>query len=373
MEQFMRRYFPIVLLILLFFLPYNSLAGSKTKSQVLTYLTSLKLQPNKKVLSGQHTGWLNDGNNGHDMYGNDLFGYIFTKSGGYTPAIMGADIDYFNGNGPYDLSRLINHWNNGGLIELSWIAANPTNNQWTWPLNPPSVNLPDVYTPGNMIYNNFHAHMDIVAGALQTLQANGVVVLFRPLLEMNGGNDQYPSWNWWGGKDTFQFKTLWQYVHNYFTNVKGLNNIIWVYSVQNYWRKELDYYPGSNFVDVVGYDYYPLGWDGNYDRFPYVEEYDTLRFLGKPIALTELGQCPADADWNSCINKDTRYIINDIKSNMPDVVYWMNWDDQWELGLNNYLPQLFADPWVVNRSDNPSGITPGQNKVPSSPTGLSIH
>ena len=42
---------------------------------------------------------------------------------------------------------------------------------------------------------------------------------------------------------------------------------------------------------------------------------------------------------------------------MPNVVYWMNWDDEWELGLQSNLSQLFADSWVVNRSDNPSGTT----------------
>jgi hypothetical protein len=42
---------------------------------------------------------------------------------------------------------------------------------------------------------------------------------------------------------------------------------------------------------------------------------------------------------------------------MPNVVYWMNWDDQWELGQQSYLSQLFADSWVVNRADYPSGTT----------------
>lgn len=128
----------------------------------------------------------------------------------------------------------------------------------------------------------------------------------------------------------------------------------------------LDYYPGSDYVDIVGYDYYADG-----GRFPLVAEYDDLLSLGKPFSLTELGQCDGGADWGSCLNKDTRNIINDIKSNMPNVVYWMNWDDQWELGQQSYLSQLFADSWVVNRVDNPSGAT--QNKIPVSPAGISIH
>jgi len=134
-----------------------------------------------------------------------------------------------------------------------------------------------------------------------------------------------------------------------------------VYAVGSWWGHGIDYYPGSEYVDIVGYDYYPLGWDGNYDRFPWVPEYDALRALGKPFALTELGQCPGDGSWDACGGKDAANIINDIKTNMPNVVYWMNWDDQWELGRQSNLSQLFADSWVVNREDMPAGT----NGVPA--------
>jgi mannan endo-1,4-beta-mannosidase len=316
------------------------------------------------------------------MYGNNIFGDIYAKSGGNYPAIMGADIDYYGGGNPYNLSRLIDHWNNGGLVELTWDAANPANNNvWTWPMSTPTLTLSDVYTPGNNTYNNFRSHMVLVGDALQTLRDQGVVVLFRPFHEMNSGNplklEGYPSVFWWGGKDYNQFKTLWRYVHDYFTNTRGLTNIIWVYGVSGWWGHELDYYPGTNYVDIVGYDYYPHGWDGNSDRFPWVAEYDTLRSLGKPFAFTELGQCPGDSSWEACGGKDTRNIINDIKANFPNTVYWMNWDDNWELGRQANLPQLFADPWVVNRADNPSGtetisVASGQSKKPSTPARISI-
>jgi mannan endo-1,4-beta-mannosidase len=373
-EQVMKKYFLPVLFVLLLIFPAGASAGSKTKAQVLSYLTSLSSQSSKKVLSGQRAGWLNDGANGHDMYGNDIFGDISAKSRGIYPAIMGADIDYYGGGNPYILTRLIDHWNNGGLVELTWHAADPANNNvWTWPINTPTVNLPDVYTPGNSTYNNFRSHMVLVGDALQKLQDQGVVVLFRPLHEMNSGNPLqlagYPSVFWWGGKDYNQFKTLWKYVYNYFTNTRGLTNLIWVYAVCEWWGHELDYYPGSDYVDIVGYDYY--AGDG---RFPWLAEYGNLLSLGKPFALTELGQCYGGADLSSCINKDTRNIINDIKSNMPNVVYWMNWDDQWELGLQSNLSQLFADSWVVNRADNPSGTTgvPAKIKNVSPPAGISI-
>jgi mannan endo-1,4-beta-mannosidase len=362
-EKVMKKYLLPVLFILLLIFPAVASAGSKTKAQLLNYLTSLPSQSSKKVLSGQRTGWLNDGSNGHDIYGNDIFGDIYTKSGGKYPAIMGADIDYYGGGTPYNLSRLIDHWKNGGLVELTWHAANPANNNvWTWPLNTPTVTLSDVYTPGNSTYDNFRSHMVLVGDALQALQDQGVVVLFRPFHEMNNHNAT-PNF-WWDGKPAAQYKALWQYVYNYFTTTRGLSNIIWVYAATIYYDVT-EYYPGTEYVDIVGLDYYAD--DG---RFPRVEDYDILLSLGKPFALTELGQCDGGEDWSSCINKDTRNIINDIKSNMPNVVYWMNWDDQWELGQQAYLPELFEDSWVVNRADNPSG--PTQNKIPVAPTRILI-
>lgn len=383
--QVMKKYLVPVLFVLLLIFPADASAGSKTRAQVLNYLTSLPSQSDKKVLSGQRTGWLNDGTNGRDMYGNNIFGDIYANSGGKYPAILSAEIDYYRGYArtgqDYNLTRLKDHWNAGGLVELTWIASNPGNgNVWTYPPNSPVIDIADVYTPGNSTYDNFRIHMDHVAGALRLLQNDGVIVMFRPFIEMNGGNplvNPTPSGNWWSGKDYTKFKNLWIYTHDYLTNTKGLTNIIWVYSVISWWGHELDYYPGTNYVDIVGYNYYPFGWDGNYDRFPWVEEYDSLLSLGKPFAFTELGQCPGDSSWEACGGKDTRNIINDIKANFPNTVYWLNWDDNWELGRQANLPQLFADPWVVNRADNPSSTETitwgsGQNKKLSTPARISI-
>ena len=201
-EQVMKKYLLRVLFILLLIFPADASAGSKTRAQVLSYLTSLPFQTNKKILSGQRTGWMNDGHDGHDMFWNDIFGDIATKSGGYVPAIMGAEIDYYRGYGmtgqDYDLTRVINHWNAGGLVEIDWLATNPYNNIYVWPLDHLDIDVATVYTPGNTTYDNFRTHMDHVTGALKRLQDNGVIVIFRPLPEMNqneGANPQYPPNN----------------------------------------------------------------------------------------------------------------------------------------------------------------------------------
>jgi mannan endo-1,4-beta-mannosidase len=368
-EQVMKKYLLPVWFILLLIFPVDASAGSKTRAQVLSYLTSLPSQSNKKILSGQRTGYLNDGKNGLGRWGNDIFGDIATNSGGYVPAIMGAEIDRWRAVAyglctepcPYNLTRLINHWNAGGLIEIDWIATNPYNNIYVWPEDNLGIDVATVYTPGNTSYNNFRTSMDYVAAALHQLQDNGVIVLFRPLPEMNqneGPNPQYPPNDWWGGKEPYKYAILWRYMYDYFTNTKGLTNLIWVYSVVPYFEDQVfDYYPGDAYVDIVGADYYSqrndgvIGWD-------YL--YTSLRTKGKPFAFTEYGpsnaSCSGD-NWGACAGKNASSFINGVKSNFPDTVYWMNWDDGWQLGFMANLPSLFADPWVVNRADNPSGAT----------------
>ena len=43
---------------------------------------------------------------------------------------------------------------------------------------------------------------------------------------------------------------------NYLTQVKGLHNILWIYSPDQGAPTPSLYYPGSNYVDIVGLDVY---------------------------------------------------------------------------------------------------------------------
>ena len=353
-EQIMKKYLLPVLIILLFIFPADAFAGSKTKAQVLSYLTSLPSQSNKKVLSGQFIGWCGGVDAG-------LFDRIHALAGKY-PGIMSGNYAPFNGCNASSFTSTINnhliaHWNAGGLVEVAWHAFNPVTNSWD---HETRVNLVDLVTDGTSTNTNWKAMMDVTYTALKNLQDNGVIVLFRPLLEMNA-----PQF-WWGQQNPDEFKAAWIYTYNYLTTTKGLTNLIWVYSVNNYWRDETLYYPGSSYVDITGFDYYPD--DGT---FPYVPEYGTLSAAGKPFAFTELGQCSGSA--TSCSSKDALNIINGIRNNMPNTIYWSTWNDFWGLDKHYNLSALLSDPWVINRDDNPSGAAASdQNKKPSHPTRISI-
>ena len=117
-------------------------------------------------------------------------------------------------------------------------------------------------------------------------------------------------------------------MHDYFTNTKGLTNLIWVYAVVPYFVDQVfDYYPGDAYVDIIGLDYYSWNNDGAVD---WNSLYDELRTKGKPFAFSEFGPVQGNVNWDASGGRDARLLIQGIKVYFPDTVYWLSWDDQWE-------------------------------------------
>lgn len=71
-------------------------------------------------------------------------------------------------------------------------------------------------------------------------------MLFRPLHEASGG------WFWWGAAGPDAYKKLYIAIYEKLTNEYGLNNLIWVWNGQ-----DADWYPGDEYVDIIGEDIYP--------------------------------------------------------------------------------------------------------------------
>ena len=116
-----------------------------------------------------------------------------------------------------------------------------------------------------------------IAKQLLILQDAGVPVLWRPLHEASGG------WFWWGAKGPEACKQLWIYLYDQLTNVYGCNNLIWVWNGQS-----KDWYPGDEYVDIIGEDIYAANHSYGAQNSKFVE---ALGYSGtnKIIALTENG------------------------------------------------------------------------------------
>ncbi|MBD5081564.1 MAG: hypothetical protein HDT44_07370 [Ruminococcaceae bacterium] len=96
--------------------------------------------------------------------------------------------------------------------------------------------------------------MDEAAAFLKELQESGVTVLFSPLPD--GGKGGY----WWSIGENYQW--LWRTLFNRFSKLHGLTNLIWVWS-----GGSEQYFPGDQYVDIVGENIYNTTGDSGNGRF----------------------------------------------------------------------------------------------------------
>lgn len=305
--------------------PVNPAATENVK-KVLKYIIDLK---GNGVLTGQQnladsvTRWTNE---------------VFEITGAY-PALLGEDFSY--GKEAFkkrqDITKAaIEQWKQGGLVTISWHQVNP--DTWDGSVNEGEFSdtqvamdegrFRELLQETTAIHKKYIAHIDTIATYLKMLKDSGVVVLWRPYHEMNG------SWFWWGAKS--DFKSLWKLMYDRFTNYHGLNNLIWVWA-PNISNPIAEFYPGDDYVDIVGFDGYPRdvrNWD---NEGTLKKELDEMMALSKNkvIALTEVGWLP-DLEW--------------MKSKRPEIVWFLCW---WthltKENTEKAIKQTYHHPYVINR------------------------
>jgi len=162
--------------------------------------------------------------------------------------------------------------------------------------------------------------LDKVAEKLKILQERDIPVLWRPLHEASGG------WFWWGASGAAQYKALWEFMHEYLTNVKQLNNLIWVWNADN-----AAWLPNPNTVDIVGRDLYSNTYESQKKEFDIAS---AMVPSGKHIiALTENGKIP---DPDECIKDEAMWS------------WFMTWNDRY----NSYDGESHKENFWTGESNN---------------------
>lgn len=327
--------------------------ASRQTAMVLNYLQRLNDRPDGRVLVGQNIGHANE----DVVAAYDKYFVALRKTTQLEPSILGIDYGYGDlpPRGMATANQLlIHHWNEGGLVTISMSPGNPWTGGGLRDRTTASEDARDVVTKGTDAYRRWHRLLDSVAVALAQLRDAGVVVLWRPLHEMNG------DFFWWSaGRDSGwarpeDFRALWRDMFDYLSREKRLNNLLWVYA-PTYQSNDgvkpvLHYYPGDAYVDVVGLDYY----ENTMDRMDLGSSYRSLVALRKPFAITEVGP----AFWPSAHPRgrfDTRIVIDGIRSKYPATTYfvfWQGWSSMLlnvKMGLveNLFARELLSDPWVI--------------------------
>ena len=293
----------------------------------------------KHTLTGQH-------NNPNTKSHNSQFASQYI---GKTPIIFGSDWGHAKAGDsdsylarPDIVQEAIREHGQGSIVALCWHAVPPTTDEpgtfRPLPNSDPKAlasvqgklldeQFRDVLTPGTALYNKWCAQVDVIAGYLKQLQDAHVPVLWRPYHEMNG------DWFWWGGR-TGQYSTqaLYRQLFDRYVKHHHLNNLIWVWSMDRPsqpGREFVKYFPGSEYVDVLGLDVYGADFKQSY--------YDGLVALsaGKPLALAEVGTPPTP----------------EILEQQPLWTYYMTWSGMVRNTPRKLYEQLKSDPRVLSLED----------------------
>ena len=131
---------------------------------------------------------------------------------------------------------------------------------------------------------------------------------------------------------------------------KRLDNLLWVFAPDA--SREYDhaiYYPGADFVDIVGVDYYG-GTNLNTN-----DVYDTLinAVPDKPVGLTEYGADSSNMCEAPAPNSTNANLINIISNPLYSrISFFQVWHRPWAIIANrNTSDMLLKYPSVINRNE----------------------
>lgn len=315
----MRSFFIFGVFLVLF-----TITGSAQKFRTLDYLKSIS---GTKTISGQH-------NREPNSQPAKWTEQIYSITGKY-PALWSGDFLFQAENISnrwtmiYEAKR---QWDNGAIINLMFHTCPPlqpepcdwsggvlsklTDAQWT-----------ELITDGTQLNRNWKKRLDDISVYLQYLEDNDVEVLFRPLHEMGQGAF------WWGGRPGPNgTRRLFQITHDYMTDIKGLDNLIWVWDVQDMTLDYVDYNPGDKYWDILAIDIYGDGYNKKY--YDYL-----LKIAGsKPIAIGECDKLPTPA----------------LLAQQPRYVFFMGWAEMvFSKNSIQEILTLYTSANVVNRDKLP--------------------
>ena len=307
----------------------SSLVNRNATANTKKLYSFLKDSYGKYVITGQQC---DGGINGNE------FKAIKNLTGDY-PALLGLDLmDYTPSRTAFGASssaveKAIEFANKGGIVTLCWhwnapteylnSTANSSDGWWGGFYTKSSKFDIAKVMNGQDAKGKELLDRDIkeIAKQLKRLEKAGVPVIWRPLHEASGG------WFWWGAKGSDAYKKLWKYLYKELTNTYGCNNLIWVYNGQS-----ADWYPGDEYVDIVGEDIYP----GNHVYDPQVSRFKQAISYGSKTKITALTE-------NGCIfDIDSAVSINALWC------WFMTWGGEFTVNGSNYS-EKYTEKSVIQK------------------------
>ncbi len=189
--------------------------------------------------------------------------------------------------------------------------------------------------------------LETLAAEFGKLQDEGIPVIWRPLHEAEGGGGETASWFWWGREGSQAYKDLWIFTYKTLTEDYGLHNLIWEWNSYDF-STSADWYPGDEYVDIIGYDKYSCtDWSTGSAR---------LYHNDSPFSSTfySIMQRYNNAKMVSMAENDCFSTLENITSEKAGWLYFCTWYDGGSSDNNFLTDPLFnteQDTIDMYRSD----------------------
>ncbi len=301
-------------------------SAAQAKQRVLNYLYSIKGQ---QTVIGIHN---REPNSEPAKQTNQAYAITGQYAGLWSGDFLFSSSDVNNRwNMIYEAER---QWNSGSIVQLMLHVTAPNQGEtgnWDGGV---CTHLSDsqwnsLITNGGDLNRQWKARLDTYATYFQYLKDKGIPVLFRPFHEMNQGMF------WWAGRTGSNgTAALYRLTRDYLENQKGLDNIIWVWDMQDLSYDWSSYNPGNNYWDIFAVDVY----NGDY--------YTSYKYnLANQIAgskLMAIGEC------------DKLPTASELR-NQPNWCFVMSWAElTFSYNSNSEIQNLWWASNVIVRNELPS-------------------
>lgn len=339
------KLYPVLMIICIFIATGNLSGQNQDAAAIMKYFYDLPKKETKKLVSGQFERW---GDAVKPLSDPDNFLNIVHQKTGKWVGLTG--VEYHQGqkvNYKIPNQLCIDYWKKGGFCQLYLIMSNPA--------NPGSINgggkcdIKLIFDKDHPYHKSFFEELEKVADGLEELKQNGVVIFVNMFAEATG------QWFWWGGKEPEDFITLYKVTYDYFVRTRKLDNLLFVYEPSSQHKTALDYYPGNEYVDMIGISLF-VDYDKEIDSNT-IPNYRALCNLGKPMSFSQWGprrgsDQTRDKDQPPA---DNLKLMRGIQKYYPEIVWWMNWSYAYSISTkvnSNYNDtELLNHPWVINADE----------------------
>ena len=140
---------------------------------------------------------------------------------------------------------------------------------------------------------------------------------------------------WWGGRPGPEGTAeLFRITRDYLTDVKGLDNLIWVWDMQDIDRRWAEYDPGAAYWDILCFDVYSDGYSQSWYNY-------ALSIAGdKPLAIGECSKLPSLAQLDA----------------QPKYVFFMAWAELvYKRNSATDIAKLYNSSRVITLDELPWG------------------